>query len=124
MPKNLTIGFAVFFVGLQIATLFHSAQFGFLTHSHAPSQTLISDPTALASLNASTGGLPHNEREHTASCDLEFFCEKLDKWAAVSGSDLISPASFNPAILAAPAPPVEVRFEAALARGPPVTFHS
>ncbi len=66
------------FVGLQIATLLHSAQFNFGSHEHDQQISFSIEKGLLGTHDRHANDEPF-ERGERHFCDLELFCEKLDK---------------------------------------------
>ena len=69
---------ALVFVGLQIATLLHSAQFSFVSHEHDHQVSFSIENGLLGAPDRLANADPF-ERKERHFCDLELFCEKLDK---------------------------------------------
>lgn len=66
------------FVGLQMATLLHSAQFSFASHEHDQQTSFSIENGILGTPDHHANDEPF-ERGERHFCDLELFCEKLDK---------------------------------------------
>jgi hypothetical protein len=123
VPRSLTYSLALLFLGLQIATLFHSAQFASGPHDHGIHNAVLAEAGNYAGQPHSHGPEDPGGRAETR-CDLEFFCEKTGKLVAgdapaqtFAKTDVYRPGAtshlWTPSILANHQP-----------RGPPVLFHS
>ncbi len=82
VSRPFSIGLALLFVGLQIASLYHGATYGFASHSHAP-KTLIAFDTPVLDVFGYDTSDGSNERSPERFCDLDVYCDKLDKLAFV-----------------------------------------
>eukprot|EP00439_Symbiodinium_sp_Y106_P089531 s1_g2067.t1 len=83
VSKPLSIGLALLFVGLQIASLYHGATYGFAAHSHA-SKTIVAFDTPVFDVYGYDVPDDQNERAPDRFCDLDFYCDKLDKFAGAA----------------------------------------
>jgi hypothetical protein len=118
VSKPLSIGLALLFVGLQIATLFHGASYGFASHSHS-SKTIIAFDTPV--LDVFGFEQPQEQRDRTPDpfCDLDMFCDKLDKLAVAPQADIQGLSHKVTAQRAGLAALFGAEWQEALARGPP-----
>ncbi len=78
VSKPFSIGLALLFVGLQIASLFHGASHGFVAHTHAP-KTIVAFDTPVFDVFGYDVPDGSNERTPDGFCDLDVYCDKLDK---------------------------------------------
>lgn len=80
MSKPFSIGLALLFVGLQVASLYHGATYGFASHSHSPKALIAFDTPVLDVFGYDAPEAPE-ERSPERFCDLDVYCDKLDKLA-------------------------------------------
>ncbi len=85
VSKPLSIGLALIFLGLQIASLYHGATHGFAPHSHA-TKTIIAFDTPALNVFGYDAPDDQNDRVPDRFCDLDFYCDKLDKFAGPAQS--------------------------------------
>ncbi len=118
MSRPFSIGLALLFVGLQIASLYHGATYGFASHSHAPKAIIAFDTPVLDVFGYDVPD-GQNERSPDRFCDLDVYCDKLDKLADAPSTpsdllrfDLNTYQSGRAAFYGA-------EWQAAVARGPP-----
>ncbi len=118
VSKPLSIGLALLFVGLQIATLYHGATYGFAPHSHA-TKAIIAFDTPVLDVFGYDAPDGQNDRVPDRFCDLDFYCDKLDKFAGPALTDfnglqfdLGLPSETEPLLVGAV-------WQNAAARGPP-----
>lgn len=118
MSKPFSIGLALLFVGLQIASLSHGATYGFAAHSHA-NNTIIAFDTPVLDLFGYHAPDDQKERAPDRFCDLHFYCDKLDKLAggAPAGANEVQ---FDAGLLSENKSPLfGTVWQKAVARGPP-----
>ncbi len=118
MSKPLSLGLALLFVGLQIATLFHGAVHGFASHSHA-AKTLMAFETPALDVFGYERPLDQSDRSPEPFCDLDVFCDKLDKIAVAPRADIQTVALMVDAQMAGHDALISVEWRNAVARGPP-----
>jgi hypothetical protein len=80
VSKPFSIGLALLFIGLQIASLYHGATYGFASHSHAPKALIAFDTPVLDVFGYDRSKSPE-QRAPDRFCDLDVYCDKLDKLA-------------------------------------------
>jgi hypothetical protein len=80
VSQPFSIGLALLFVGLQIASLYHGATYGFASHSHAPKTLIVFDTPVLDVFGYDAPDAP-DKRSPERFCDLDMYCDKLDKLA-------------------------------------------
>lgn|GEM_PF-2690756 len=125
MLRSLNFSLALLFVGLQIASLFHGAHFGFQSHEHA--HKLENRATASAQIVGAIDLSVTEDRKEDRSenrCDVAVFCEKLNKLVGVDGLMLLT--DFSPILsihLVSQSSP-QARVINVYPRGPPVSLLS
>ncbi len=89
VSRPFSIGLALLFIGLQIASLYHGASYGFAPHSHA-SKTIIAFDTPVLDVFGYDAPDGPEERSPDRFCDLDVYCDKLDKlvYPSAAGFDL------------------------------------
>ena len=118
MSKPLSIGLALLFVGLQVATLFHGASYGFASHSHS-SKTIIAFDTPALGVFGYESPQEQPDRSPEPFCDLDVFCDKLDKLATAPQSDIQILSFRMDTQRVGQAPLFGTEWQNAVARGPP-----
>jgi len=118
VSKPLSIGLALLFVGLQIASLYHGATYGFASHSHAPKAIIAFDTPVFDVFGYDAPDGP-DERSPDRFCDLDVYCDKLDK-LAFAPATLSDALPFDPHVYRrGRAALFGAEWQKAVARGPP-----
>lgn len=123
MSKPLSLGLALLFVGLQIATLFHGASYGFASHSHAAKAIIAFDTPALDVFGCES---PQDQPDRSPEpfCDLDMFCDKLDKLAVAPQADIQILSVRGDVLTAGQTVLFNAEWQNAVARGPPSFLQS
>jgi len=123
VSKPLSVGLALLFIGLQIATLFHGASYGFVSHSHG-AKTIIAFDTPALDVFGYESPQEQQDRAPEPFCDLDVFCDKLDKLAIAQEADIqILSGNFD-AQRAGHDAVFDAEWQEAVARGPPFSLQS
>jgi hypothetical protein len=123
VSKPLSLGLALLFIGLQIATLFHGASYGFASHSHA-AKAIIAFETPVLDVFGYESPQDQSDRSPEPFCDLDMFCDKLDKLAVAPQADIQILSVKVDAQTAGQAALFDAEWQNAVARGPPSFLQS
>ncbi|MEQ9145076.1 MAG: hypothetical protein RLO08_12040 [Parvibaculaceae bacterium] len=78
MPRVSKVCLAILFAALQVAALFHGAEFGFASHSHARTAFVAFDTPVLAVFGEPAPST-QEDQDQGRPCDVAVFCDKLTK---------------------------------------------